>query len=263
MNHCIYAVGDIHGRLDLLLKLQEKILEDSQKYQSKTIVYLGDYIDRGPDSKQVIDHLINNPLPGIYEVFLKGNHEQMVTNIINDKNPDVGEMISWLTFGGANTLASYDMNYSLLFDKFQDVVMDHHGFAKLEFKHRIKNNLPRLLAALPKKHVKFYNSLKLYHRESGYFFVHAGIHPKASLDQQDEGTFLWIRKGFVDHIGDYSSYGIKKVVHGHTMTASGEVEILNNRIGVDTGAHHNGVLSCIALSNVDGTTDEYPIDSMD
>ena len=261
MNHCIYAIGDIHGFLDLLLNLQEKIIADAKKYTSKTIIYMGDYIDRGPQSKQVIDHLMNNPLKGFNEVYLMGNHEQMIVDIINSKNPDYAEMASWLTFGGAQTLVSYDMDYKLVFDKFQDIVMAHHGFANLEMKNRIRNNLPQLLKGLPKSHVKFYNNLKLYHRENGYFFAHAGIDPRLPLEKQDGGTLLWVRDVFLNHIGDYSHIGIKKVVHGHTITKSGDVEIYDNRIGVDIGSFVHNTLGCVALSNVDGISDEYIIDT--
>jgi diadenosine tetraphosphatase ApaH/serine/threonine PP2A family protein phosphatase len=217
----IYAIGDIHGRDDLLLRLHGLIRADLDASPAvrPIAVYLGDYVDRGPGSFEVLDHLVNDPLP-FESVALKGNHEDMMLSFLDgDADP------MWLYNGGIETLASYR------------IALSGHQFGAFD----LQSIREGLLAALPESHRRFLNALELSLARGDYFFVHAGVRPGRPLDQQDPREMMWIRGRF---LGSQTDFG-KRVVHGHTITAEPEVKF--NRIGIDTGAFATGRLTCLVL----------------
>jgi len=217
----IYAVGDVHGRADLLGDLHERIARDADKAPEsrRVIVYLGDYVDRGPDSAGVIDRLIDSPLDGFESVCLMGNHEQFLLDFLSD--PSVGAQ--WFSNGGEATLASYGV----------------------EVKGSDSVNMAEVAALLrkilPPEHLAFLEGLALSHREGDYFFAHAGIRPGVPLKKQSEDDLLWIREPFLDMPDTHEVV----VVHGHTPVNAGEVH--DNRIAVDTGAVWSDRLTAAVL----------------
>jgi serine/threonine protein phosphatase 1 len=217
----IYAVGDVHGRADLLAELQARIAADadSAAESRRVAVYLGDYVDRGPDSAGVIDRLLDSPLDGFEEVFLMGNHEQFLLDFLAD--PSVGEL--WLRNGGDATLASYGVGAGNV---------DTADLAMVS---------ALLREILPSDHLTFLKGLALSHREGDYLFVHAGIRPGVPLAEQREDDLLWIREPFLDAADTREVV----VVHGHTPVPSGEVH--DNRIAVDTGAVWSDKLTAAVL----------------
>lgn len=221
----VYAVGDIHGRHDLLVRLHEMILEDAAAAtaSSLVLVYLGDYVDRGPASFEVIDALVHDRLPGFEHVFLKGNHEDMMLKFLAG-----GPASTWLFNGGIAVLASYGVLGG--------------GFSiGLDIEALRKN----LLDAIPPVHLQFLHELQFRHVEGDYLFVHAGIEPSKPWQEQGEEVLLWIRTPFLR----CANWLGKRVVHGHTITA--EPEILPNRIGIDTGAFNSDRLTCVVLEGTD------------
>ncbi len=225
----VYAIGDIHGRADLLTKMHKRIGADAGKRargNRKIVVYLGDYIDRGAKSRQVIDMLLRSPLEGFEAVFLKGNHEDYMLGFLEG----VGDGMGWLFNGGAATIASYGIappGGAYL----QDGALDALRVA--------------LTAAIPAEHRAFLANLKLHHSEGGYLFVHAGIRPEVALADQSADDLMWIREEFLGSGADHDC----RVVHGHTITWSPEV--LPNRIGIDTGAYVSGALTCLVIEGAE------------
>ncbi len=222
-NTRVYAVGDIHGRLDLLRDLQRQIAEDAASAPGKrcVVVYLGDYIDRGEQSSEVIDRLMDVPIAGCEQVCLMGNHEEMLLTFLED--PAIGSM--WIFNGGDATLLSYGCGTQ--------------GEATAE--GRLMGMQRSLREKLPDRHLAFLRDLRLYHIEGGYAFVHAGIVPKRPMEEQVSRDLLWIRQEFLQSKLDHGYC----VVHGHTIF--GEPDFQPNRIGIDTGAYRSGVLTCLVL----------------
>lgn len=221
----VYAIGDVHGRLDLLRELEAMIVRHAERNPAsrRVIVFVGDYIDRGYESRQVVDHLIAGPPSGFERVCLRGNHEDFLTQFLADGR----DAAMWLANGGRETLMSYG------------VVLSHGG--KLD----IAELRERLAAAVPPAHRAFLDVLALAHYEGDYMFVHAGIRPGIPLDRQDPHDLLWIRDDFLDAKDDWG----RIVVHGHTPTA--EPQERANRIGIDTGAYATGRLTCLVLAGSD------------
>ncbi len=222
----IYAIGDIHGRSDLLDRMHGMIRADSadRPEAEKIVVYLGDYVDRGDDSRGVIDRLIAHPLQGFRAVALRGNHEAFLLRFLED--PEVGP--AWVSNGGDATLYSYGVDW-------RQALGDGDLAA-----------LSRALgAALPPDHLAFLQNLALSDVEGDYLFVHAGIRPGVELEAQSPDDMMWIRGEFLDSGLDHG----RVVVHGHTITE--EPELRANRIGIDTGAFASGKLTCLVL---DGAT---------
>lgn len=218
----VYAVGDIHGRSDLLDILHAHIIGDLERspVENAIIVYLGDYVDRGLDSSGVLDRLCDAPPEGVSRVLLKGNHEAMLLLFLDE--PEAAAQ--WRRFGGLETLLSYrlDMTTAMANDDLRALADE---FAK----------------ALPPRHLQLLKSLKTSTVIGDYFFCHAGVLPGVSLERQREADLLWIREAFL-----YSSeYFGKVVVHGHTPAE--EPESRHNRIGVDTGAYATHQLTCVVL----------------
>jgi serine/threonine protein phosphatase 1 len=227
-NRRVYAIGDIHGRADLLDVMHRKIRDDASALPAaydKVVVYLGDYVDRGYESREVIDMLLAPALPEFERVHLLGNHEAFMLDFYdNGHNGAV-----WVHNGGNTTLHSYGVTVK------PNVRTDEElAEAALAFRD-----------ALPRAHVEFLRGLRLSHVEGDYAFVHAGVRPGVPLPQQDEADLIWIRRKFTESEEDFG----RVIVHGHTITS--DVDVRWNRIGVDTGAYASGVLSCLVL---DGTS---------
>lgn len=224
----VWAIGDIHGRLDLLKPLVEAIIADAAASDAdrKVVIFLGDYIDRGPESRGVIQYLAALPKNvGIEWRFLKGNHEEAMLDFLDD--PTTG--MTWCEYGGDATLASYGLRLPQ---------MKHKPEA---WKHLAADLDHKITPA----ELEFLQGLKLSLSIGDYFFAHAGARPGVPLDQQSERDLMWIRNSFLD-----SEVGFEKVVvHGHTPTA--EVHVDGRRIGVDTKAYESGVLSALRLEHAE------------
>ncbi len=244
----IYAIGDIHGRADLLRDITAQVQSQATTQTNfqlspqsasqlapesrsprdspaptlrNLLIYLGDYVDRGPDSKAVIDFLLAGPPPGFEAIYLKGNHEEALLHFLEE--PSFGE--EWRHYGGLETLQSYGV-------KNVTSRIAGEGF------ERARDEFEELL---PASHRTFLEGLEISATFGDYFFAHAGVRPGVSLDDQIEQDLLWIREDFVKWTGRFG----KVVVHGHTITA--EPELLPNRIGIDTGAYLSNTLSCVVL----------------
>lgn len=223
----IYAVGDIHGRLDLLTALHCLIEADAARRRSsrRLLVYLGDYVSRGPNSRGVVDRVLAW-LPERFErIALKGNHEELLLRC-HDGDFEAGR--HWLDYGGIAALASYGVS-----------VADPSARRPAD----IARLGAALRAALPAAHLSFLRGLGIGHRAGDYYFVHGGIRPGVALDSQSERDRIWIRKTFLRSRADHGAV----VVHGHSI--SDDAELLPNRIGIDTGAYKSGVLTCVVLEN--------------
>ncbi len=220
----VYAVGDIHGCADLLDVMHGMIRHDSQipEFARKVLIYLGDYVDRGPDSKGVVDRILEKPLEGFETYCLIGNHEDFLVDFLAD--PEAGPL--WLSNGGLATLLSYGVDFR------PDTGLGHGRLEELQ---------QQFFDALPSSHLDFYRELQFSHVEGDYFFVHAGVRPGVPLHDQSDEDMLWIRNEFLDSSDDFG----KMIVHGHTI--SWEPEFRGNRIGIDTGAFASGVLTGLAL----------------
>jgi serine/threonine protein phosphatase 1 len=220
-NKRIYVIGDIHGRSDLLDRMVEEIERDLQTNPvgNSLTVTLGDYVDRGPDSRGVLERLKCNPFPTEY-IGLKGNHEELFEMFLRD--PTVASR--WRRFGGLETLHSYGVPVA--------AVMIGKGFEEAS---------SALRRAVPEEHLRFLRSLKLSMSVGDYFLCHAGVRPGVPLEHQSAEDLLWIRDEFLN-----SRMGFGKVVvHGHTPIESPEV--LPTRINIDTGAFVTGRLTCLVL----------------
>jgi serine/threonine protein phosphatase 1 len=221
-----YVVGDIHGRLDLLDELLEKIHADmARRPACKTLlVFVGDLIDRGPESAQVIERLRNYRRQSVQTIFLLGNHEEVLLRILEG---DMSLLPNWLQFGGGQCLESYGVDP-------RRVTM---GGASRAWE-TIRN-------AIPPEHVEFLRGCIDSCRFGDYLFVHAGIRPGVDLQEQRQADLRWIREPFLT---DETEHGFV-VVHGHTI--SSEVEERSNRIGIDTGAFATGVLTAVGIEEAD------------
>ena len=217
----IYAIGDVHGRFDCLTQLLAKIDADRAASPADTarIILLGDYGDRGPQSREVIE-LLSTRVNGDDFICLRGNHDEWFRAFLS--NPDDGS--DFLYWGGLQTLESYGV----------DLSGDGKSNAALA------RDLSRLI---PASHRKFLAGLTFWHEEGDYFFCHAGVRPGAALHFQDPCDLMWIRGEFHAHA---ESFG-KVIVHGHTARDS--IEVKANRINIDTRAFDTGVLTCLVLEN--------------
>lgn len=216
----VYAVGDVHGRADLLARMLDAIERDvaGAPVARHRIVMLGDYTDRGPQSREVVEMLAGRTDDPDF-VCLRGNHDDWFETFLT--HPDaVGD--SFLRWGGIETLASYGVDVA------------GNGWRSEE----LSRELNRLL---PASHRRFLSRLENCHVEGDYFFVHAGVRPGVPLDRQERHDLLWIRDEFHYYRGSFG----KVVVHGHTP--NDEIEVMANRINVDTRAWSSGVLSAVVL----------------
>jgi serine/threonine protein phosphatase 1 len=215
----LYAVGDVHGRVDLLDDVLRKIDADLvlRPVPRAVRIFLGDYVDRGRHSREVIDRLID--ASERCEVHcLKGNHEKVFVDYI--RNPATFQ--AWRAIGGLETLASYGLSCPL----------NPGG----EEQHRLWTELR---AALPSRHLAFLGQLKPSLVIDDVLFVHAGIRPGVALADQAEADLIWIRDDFLRHPGMFEKF----IVHGHTPVRAPEIR--PNRIDIDTGAYVTGRLTCL------------------
>lgn len=221
----VYAVGDIHGRLDLLTAMEGLIATDVERTQPAraVICYLGDYIDRGPHSAEVIELLSSSFADDLRRVFLKGNHEDRMIGFLDA--PETNGP-SWLKFGGREALASYGL-----------------FVAEAPLESDLRDGL---LAALPASHAQFLRDLRLGFVWRDYLFVHAGLNPERSVEEQLPHDLMWIREPFLSSNEDW---GVR-VVHGHVIVS--EPEFRFNRVGIDTGAYKSGQLTCL-VADANGT----------
>jgi serine/threonine protein phosphatase 1 len=220
----IYAIGDVHGRADQLGALLDLIRQDADtgaRPDDIQIILLGDYIDRGRDSAAVVELLSSLTLPNMQITCLRGNHEQVLLELISKPRPKA--LQKWLTFGGLETLASYGLPSTLLYSDDIDAIM-----AALE-------------TAIPDAHLDFLASLPVQRHIGDYFFVHAGVRPKRPVAGQDEQDLMWIREPFLSSDDNFGAV----VVHGHSISRT--VESKANRIGIDTGAYATGILTAVVL----------------
>lgn len=222
MPDVIYAVGDVHGCFDELQRLEEIIVNDADKITGeKWIVMLGDYVDRGPQSASVLDHLMSKAPKSFRRICLAGNHDVMMLGAMTQT--DIRQ--SWLKFGGWETLHSYGISTD-------------------------KDSLPRpssrqfdaiLQSRIPDEHIEFLQSMAASLQVGDYFFAHAGIRPDIPLDAQVEQDLLWIRDDFLSA----ELYPKPTIVHGHTPST--EPQIAPGRIGVDTACYASGRLTAVKL----------------
>jgi serine/threonine protein phosphatase 1 len=213
----VYAVGDVHGRLDLLIRLLEAIGIDthSRPIPQWEIIFLGDVIDRGPDTRMIIRTLRGLENDAI--IVLKGNHED---SLVRAYHGDLDALNAWLSFGGIETLRSYAVR--------------PEEIEALEE----EDLLGVLRANIPRGDVDWLDSLPVYQSRGDYLFCHAGIRPDRPLTAQTEDDMLWIREPFLSSRRWHGAM----VVHGHSI-AGERAEHLPNRIGVDSGAYRTGVLT--------------------
>lgn len=211
----IYAVGDVHGCSDRLLRLHARIAEHAatQPVETAVLIHLGDYVDRGPDTAGVLRQLIEARL-SMHTVNLLGNHEQMMLEAVRGGTPEL--FAQWLRNGGRAALESWDIPATV--------------------RPRTLKNL------IPKDHLAFVGALALHYCDGDYVFVHAGLRPGRPLAAQTREDLIWIREPFLSWEGEYEA-GV--VVHGHTPKP--EPVVKSNRIGIDTGAVLGGPLTCAVL----------------
>lgn len=217
-----YVVGDVHGRLDLLERLLGDIDRERKEHPTRKtlLVFLGDLIDRGPQSAEVVERLRTFSARGVRTVFLLGNHEEVLVRILEG---DASLIPNWRWFGGSECLRSYGA--------------DPDRIARLNDEDAVE----AVREAIPAEHVEFLKSFVDTCRFGDYLFVHAGIRPGVSIDEQMQSDLRWIREPFLLDDTDHGCV----VVHGHTI--SEEVEERVNRIGIDTGAYRTGVLTALAI----------------
>ncbi len=225
-----YAIGDIHGHLDLLKRAHERIAKDMAVYGAAPVIHLGDLEDRGPDSRGVIDWLMQGMAAGEDWVVLKGNHDRLFTQYMLDPwwgDPFLSQPYNWMhpAVGGARTLHSYGVRSA--------------GDRPVEPVHR------EALDKVDPAHLAFLESRPTSLRRGDVLFVHAGIRPGVALEAQVEDDLLWIRRGFLEDRRDHGPL----IVHGHT--ALDQATHFGNRVDIDSSAAYGGPLTAIAIEGRD------------
>jgi serine/threonine protein phosphatase 1 len=217
----VYAIGDVHGRADLLNDLAARIEADLKNIDCDEIltVFLGDYVDRGPNPAAVIARLSSGDFPTPI-VALRGNHEAMLLNFLDDETA----LDLWRLNGGLETLHSYKVNVTDL--------MRGQGYKLAQEK---------FYANLPSKDLECLKAMKCHFVVGDYFFCHAGVRPGISLEGQSDNDLMWIREEFLTSDFDFG----KIIIHGHTPVSSPDIR--PNRINIDTGAFATNTLTCLVL----------------
>ena len=216
----IYAIGDVHGRLDLLNDLEQQIIRDLETAPADVLtIFLGDYVDRGPDSAGVLERLSADDFCTPI-CALRGNHEEVFLQFLSDASV----LGSWRKFGGLETLHSYGVNVA--------DAMRGAGFGRAQ---------ETLIETLPRDHQQFLEKTRLSVTVGDYFFCHAGAKPGVELQSQTAQALLWIRDEFLQFEGAFG----KIVIHGHSPNAGPEIK--KNRINIDTGAYASSVLTALVL----------------
>lgn len=236
-----YAVGDIHGRLDLLRSLLDLIEDDVRKRRTvrTSIIFLGDLIDRGPDSAGVVELLRTFRPAYAKTMFLMGNHEEVMLRVLGG---DAGLFTQWMKFGGAECVRSYGA--------------DPDALRKMP----PADAIALLKQKIPASHIDFIGGFADTISFGNYLLVHAGIRPGTSLADQAQTDLRWIREPFLTDERDHGHV----VVHGHTICES--IEQFPNRIGIDTGAYRTGVLTALGIEGRERwflQTDDAMVDSGD
>ncbi len=218
----LYAIGDVHGRLDLLDKLLDQIDADDAGRGEATpqLIFLGDLIDRGPDSAGVVERASQLAVELPSTRLLLGNHEEVFLQLLDG---DINALPFFCRIGGRETILSYGIS--------------ERDFAQLD----AGDLLARLVRSVPPRHVAFLRGFEDMVVAGDYAFVHAGIQPGVPLEVQQPSNLRWIREPFLNHSAPHT----KIIVHGHSVT--GEVDLRSNRIGIDTGAYATGHLTAIGL----------------
>ncbi len=224
----VYAVGDVHGRSDLVATMEAEIGADLRARPPAgevTIVYLGDYVDRGVDSRGVLDLLTGlAPRPARRRLLI-GNHDWWLRNWL-----ETGDLArAWLQSGADATIASYGLP----------------PLPPLADGEAVARARRTVLRRMPPGHRRLLNELRSYHRQGDYLFVHAGVRPGLPLDAQQARDLMFIREPFLSEAADLGFV----VVHGHTVVEAPVVRV--NRIGIDTGAHRSGRLTAVALEGAE------------
>nr|WP_257235083.1 metallophosphoesterase [Pleomorphomonas sp. JP5] len=219
----VYAIGDVHGCFDALMAAEQRIEKDAAGISAKRriVLYLGDLVDRGPRSADVLDHLVGTQPDDFERLSLCGNHDETFLSFIEDPQGNMG----WLEFGGEETLESYGIDFNRL-------ARHRGGAASLR---------DILQSRVPEAHVAFLKQLPVSVRFGSVLFVHAGVRPGVPLDEQDDDDFMWIREPFVSQP---NGLGLT-VVHGHTP--ANEPVFAPGRIGIDTGAYATGRLTVLRV----------------
>jgi serine/threonine protein phosphatase 1 len=228
----VYAVGDLHGMASLTEAMINRLVRDTKKSTDLLphLIFLGDFVDKGDHSKEVINLLVElAKREELRTTFLKGNHEDALLTFL--ENPSFGPQ--WVSYGGGPTLSSYGISVPELRRANAEIWEE----IALQFREK-----------MPKTHLEFFESLPTSIRIGGYFFAHAGVRPNRSLDDQEDGDLMWIRRQFLDDKRTLSAI----IVHGHSPDP--EVYKDQRRIGVDTGAYATGKLSAVRLQ---GTTSQF------
>jgi len=220
-NTVVYAVGDVHGCFGELLSLERKIVADGAQFaERKLIIMLGDYIDRGPDSARVVEHLLASPPDGFQRICLAGNHETALIDYLEGRlTRDL-----WLAGGGASTLRSYGLDLAYLTNLYSSTDVDQV----------VRNSIPA-------EHVEFLRSLPVIAYSRQIAFVHAGIRPGVPIEKQDENDLLYIRGDFFDGTDQLDRW----VIHGHTPVKDPSLQ--GRRLNIDTGAYMSGRLTAVRL----------------
>ncbi len=220
----LYAIGDVHGRLDLLEKMHARIREEIERDKPADwrVIHLGDYVDRGPQSRQVIELLMAVCARDSRFIALAGNHDHGLVEFLAEPSMDG----LFMQNGGIETAASYGVAFGL----FHQTLRRFHA---------------DLLAAVPAEHIRFILSCKFSVAFGDFYFCHAGIRPGVALDRQVPDDLIWIRNEFLRFPGLHP----KVIVHGHTITR--EAEMLANRVNLDTGAFRSGVLTALAVDGAE------------
>lgn len=223
----IYAIGDIHGCLDELVEMQARIAADliANPHPKPLVIYLGDYMDRGPECRGVLENLMAADTPALPARFLYGNHDNYIKLFLAEPLAMHNCAYHWLEpiMGGQQTLESYGVKHP---------TVDTAEAARDAFAN-----------AIPQPHYDWLQACERSVRIGGYIFVHAGVDPERALDDQLEYDLIWIRKPFLTFKSDFGAV----VVHGHTPVK--EVENHGNRIAVDTGLVFGRKLSCLVLED--------------
>ena len=222
----VYVIGDVHGRLDLLLGLEAVIFDDAKGTDTETlIVYIGDMIDRGPDSAGVLAHICGPAPTGVLRLALLGNHEQMLLRFAHDTNEDL-----WLDFGGRETLMSYGVGERETFD----------------VKPGTTDMRLLLHKVIPREHLNFLQALPIAITLKHFILTHAGGNPAKAFAEQTKREMVWGSKGFMKAKANYG----REMVHGHYIVD--EVQRADGKISIDTGAYDSGRLSAVKLEHSGG-----------
>jgi serine/threonine protein phosphatase 1 len=223
----VYAVGDVHGCLDELIALESAIVADAAAFSCrKLIVMLGDYIDRGPGSSQVLDHLTAPAPAGFERICLAGNHELLMLDYLEGRAP----LTKWLGLGATATLLSYGIDH----DRLQMLYRDSAAIDGM------------IRKSIPAPHRAFLDHLPIMAEISDFILVHAGIRPGIAIDRQSDADLVTIRRAFYDQAHLLDRY----VVHGHTPVEEPVRE--GRRINIDTGAYYTGRLTALRIWNHKG-----------